>query len=66
MTKRGAQLTHAKQHSSRENATAMPTKELKKIKLTYLLEKENEHGTNHFFQTLGETPLQEMIELGKI
>ena len=33
------------------------------IKLKYLSEKINEYGTNHMFQVLGETPLQELIEL---
>ena len=69
MTKRGAQLTHAKPNSSRENASNMITKEvkeIKEIKLKYLSEKENEHGTNNFFQVLDITPLQEQIELGKI
>ena len=35
------------------------------IKLKYLVEKINEYGTNHTFQVLDETPLQELIELGK-
>ena len=35
------------------------------IKLKYLSEKINEYGTNHMFQVLGETPLHEIIELGK-
>ena len=53
MTKNGAKLTHAKQHYSREKVSNMPTKEVKQInqvKITYLSEKENEYGTNHFFQ----------------
>ena len=33
------------------------------IKLNYLSEKESEYGTNHFFQLLDITPLQELIEL---
>ena len=33
------------------------------IKLKYLSEKINEYGTNHMFQVLDETPLQELIEL---
>ena len=33
------------------------------IKLKYLSEKINEYGTNHVFQVLDETPLQELIEL---
>ena len=44
----------------------MSTKEVKQIreiKLTYLSEKENEYGINHFFQVLDITPLQELIEL---
>ena len=51
-----------------ENITNMPTKEIKEIKeikLKYLLEKENEHGTNHFFDVLDITPLQDLIELRK-
>ena len=40
-------------------------KQIKEIKLKYLSEKENEFGTNHFFQVLDITPLQELIELGK-
>ena len=35
------------------------------IKLKYLSEKINEYGTNHMFQVLDETPLQELVELGK-
>ena len=54
-----------KHHSSRENITNMSTKEVKEIKLKYLSEKENEYGTNHFFEVLDITPLQELIELGK-
>ena len=68
MTKRGAQLTHAKHHSSRENTTNMDTKEVKqvrKFKLKYLSEKQNEYGTNHFYQVLDGNPLKELIELGK-
>ena len=48
-------------HSSRENTTNMSTKEVKQIteiKLKYLSEKENEYGTNHFFDALDITPLQ--------
>ena len=33
------------------------------IKLKYLFGKINEYGTNHFFQLLDITPLQELIEL---
>ena len=57
-----------KHHYSSENAYSMSMKEVKQvkeIKLKYLSEKENEYGTNHFFQVLDETPLQELIELGK-
>ena len=32
-------------------------------KLKYLSERVSEYGTNHFFQLLGITPLQELIEL---
>ena len=35
------------------------------IKLKYLSEKQNQYGTNHFFELLDEKPLQELIELGK-
>ena len=35
------------------------------IKLKYLSEKINEYGTNHMFRVLDETPLQELIEVGK-
>ena len=69
MTKRGAQLTHAKPNSAREDTSNMSTKEvkeIKEIKLKYLSEKKNEYGTNHFFQVLNKTPLQELIELGKL
>ena len=62
MTKNGAQLTHAKHHSSRENASNMSTKEFKQIretKLKYLSEKQNEYGTNHFSQVLDESPLKD-------
>ena len=41
-------------------------KEIKEIKLKYLSETENEYGTNHFFEVLDITPLQELIELGKL
>ena len=40
-------------------------KQVKEIKLKYLSEKQNEHGTNHFFEVLDITLLQELIELGK-
>ena len=33
------------------------------IKLKYLSEKINEHGTNHMFQPFDESPLKELIEL---
>ena len=35
------------------------------IKLKYSSEKTNAYGTNHFFQVLDESPLKEIIELGK-
>ena len=35
------------------------------IKLKYSYEKKNDYGTNHFFQVLDESPLKEIIELGK-
>ena len=35
------------------------------IKLKYLSGKQNEYGTNQFFQVLDEKPLTELIELGK-
>ena len=35
------------------------------IKLNNLSEKQNEYGTNQFFQVLDEKPLTELIELGK-
>ena len=57
-----------KHSSSKENASNMAMKEIKEIKeikLKYLFEKEYEYGTNHFFQLLGITPLQELIELRK-
>ena len=41
-------------------------KQVKEIKLKYFSEKGNEYGTNHFFQVLDITPLQELIELGEI
>ena len=50
-----------KHHYSGENTTTMPTKEVKhvnEIKFKDLSEKDNEHGTNHFFQVLDITPLQ--------
>ena len=46
----------------------MPTKEvksIKEIKLKYVSEKENEHGTHHFFAALDENLLKESIDLGK-
>ena len=52
-------------NSSRENTTNMSTKEvneIKEIKLKCLSEKENEYGTNHFFEVLDITPLQYLIE----
>ena len=56
-------------NSSREHTTnIMATKEVKEIKemkLKYLSEKENEYGTNQFFQLLDITPLHELIELRK-
>ena len=33
------------------------------IKLKYLCEKQNDYGTSHMFQVLGETPLKELIGL---
>ena len=33
------------------------------IKLKYLSEKQNDYGTNHMFQVLGESTLKELIEL---
>ena len=33
------------------------------LKLKYLSEKQNEHGTNHFFAVLDESPLKELLEL---
>ena len=44
----------------------MKLQRLKEIKLKYLSEKGNEYGTNHFFEVLDITPLQELIELGKL
>ena len=44
----------------------MPTKEIKQIKeikLRYLPQKENEYGTNHFFEVLDITPVKQLIEL---
>ena len=41
-------------------------KQVKEIKRKYLSEKEHEYGTNHFFGVLDITPLQYLIELGKI
>ena len=35
------------------------------IRLKYISEKINEYGTNHMFQVLDETPLQEYIESGE-
>ena len=35
------------------------------IKLKYLYEKQNDYGTNHMFQALDESLLQELIDLGK-
>ena len=35
------------------------------VKLKYSSEKKNDYGTNHFFQLLDESPLKEIIELGK-
>ena len=34
-------------------------------KLTYSSEKKTDYGTNNFFQVLDESPLKEIIELGK-
>ena len=34
------------------------------IKLKYSSENKNDHGTNHFFQVLDESPLKGIIELG--
>ena len=35
------------------------------IKMKHLSLKENEHGSNHFFNVLDTTPLQDLIELRK-
>ena len=35
------------------------------VKVKYLSLKENEYGHNHFFNVLGITPLQDLIELRK-
>ena len=35
------------------------------VKVKYLFLKENEYGHNHFFNVLGITPLQDLIELRK-
>ena len=35
------------------------------IKMEYLSLKGNEHGSNHFFNMLDVTPLQDLIELRK-
>ena len=35
------------------------------VKVEYLSLKENEYGHNHFFNVLGITPLQDLIELRK-
>ena len=35
------------------------------IKPKYSSEKNNAYDTNHFFQVLGESPLKEILELGK-
>ena len=39
--------------------------EVQGISLKYSSEKKNDYGTDHFFQVLGESPLKEIIELGK-
>ena len=39
--------------------------EVKGGKLKYSPEKNNVYGTNHFFQVLGETVLNEIVDLGK-
>ena len=63
-------MTKNKTHnSSREDTTNMSTKEVKEvkeIKLKYLSEKGNGYDTNHFFEVLYITPLQELIESGKL
>ena len=41
------------------------TKVITGIKMKYLSLKENEYGSNHFFNVLDITPLQELIELRK-
>ena len=41
------------------------TKIITGIKMKYLSLKENEYGSNHFFNVLDITPLQELIELRK-
>ena len=40
--------------------------QIREIKLKYLSERENGYGTNHFFEVLDLTPLQELVELGGI
>ena len=53
-----------KQQPSEEIQMANPDiKIITGIKLKYLSEKQNEHGTNHFFAVLDESPLKELIEL---
>ena len=49
------------QHPEIQMASNTDIKITTGIKLKYLSEKENEYGTNHMFQVLGETPLQELI-----
>ena len=54
--------------SSSEDESNMPTEEVKQIKeskLKYLSEKQNEFGTNHFYQVLNESFLNELNELEK-
>ena len=63
-------MARNKKKSPKQQPTEIPMKEkdimvITGIKMKYLSLKENEYGSNHFFNVLDITPLQNLIELRK-
>ena len=61
-------MTNQKNTRSQSNNDKMETIDgiqVQGIKLKYSSEKISDYGHNHFFQVLDESPLKEIIELGK-
>ena len=69
-------MTKNKKKSPKQQQQQEPTEEIQMagnkdiivitgVKVKYLSLKENEYGHNHFFNVLGITPLQDLIELRK-